>query len=365
MNFAMNHTLELVSATETATNGSVETRQQPEVCPICGGGKVADLLAAPDRFHLRKELYHLLHCHSCRSVWLASPPKSEEMGRHYTEEYHKDIVAAGEGSAAHRWKNQVKLVSHYQRGGVILDIGCSSGGFLSTMKGSDWKLYGIEMEESTAQRARATTGAEVFVGDAVEAPFLPETFDVITCFDVLEHVYCPRQFLAKVLEWLKPGGIFYAMMPNIDSWEARLFGTYWYGLELPRHLFHFSPASLRYLMADLGFEEVQLVTPRVAYIERSLGYVGSSLLEKVGRSPIPLSRPEPLSLPLRIVRKAFRMAVVAPLAMAASLAGAGPSLEVVFRKSPAAEPANCPDRAGVPDEPFLSLSSERERPFKL
>ncbi len=77
------------------------------------------------------------------------------------------------------------------------------------------------MEESTAERARATTGADVFVGDVVAAPFLRESFDVITCFDVLEHVYSPREFLAKVLEWLKPGGIFYAMMPNIDSWEAR------------------------------------------------------------------------------------------------------------------------------------------------
>jgi 2-polyprenyl-3-methyl-5-hydroxy-6-metoxy-1,4-benzoquinol methylase len=337
---AMSNTLESVSDTENAKNVAVETRQRSEACPICGAGKVADLLTAPDRFHGRKEIYRLVRCQSCRSAWLTNPPTSEEMARHYTAEYHKDIVAAGEGSAASRWKNQVKLISYYKRGGAILDLGCSSGGFLSTMKGSRWKLYGIEMEESTAQRARATTGAEVFVGEAVEAPFSPASFDVITCFDVLEHMYCPRQILTKTLEWLRPGGIFYAMMPNIDSWEARLFGTHWYGLELPRHLFHFSPASLRHLMADLSFEEVQLKTPRVAYIERSLGYVGSTLLEKLGFSSTPQSRSEPRSLPLRMVRKAFRMAVVAPLAQAASMAGAGPSMEAVFRKAPCAAHQN-------------------------
>jgi len=327
----MRNTLESMSGVETVNRtGSDDRHDGP--CPLCGGGHVADLLVAPDRFHLRKEIYRLVRCSFCSGVWLASPPKPEEMGRHYTEDYHKGIVAAGEGSATKRWKNQVKLISHYNRAGAILDIGCSSGGFLSTMKGTSWDLYGIEMEESTAERARSATGARVFVGDAVEAPFLPASFDVITCFDVLEHVYSPREFLTKVLEWLKPGGIYYAMMPNIDSWEARLFRTHWYGLELPRHLFHFSPRSLRYLMTELGFEEVCVNTPQVSYVERSVGYVFSSVLEKLGFSPAPQARPKPHSFPWRAMRKGIRVALIAPLARIASFAGAGPSVEVVFRK---------------------------------
>jgi 2-polyprenyl-3-methyl-5-hydroxy-6-metoxy-1,4-benzoquinol methylase len=329
----MSSTLEVVNDTETEVNTAGETAAQPATCPICGGGNLADLLAAPDRFHLRKQMYRLVRCQACSGVSLASPPTPAEMGRHYTEDYHKAIVAAGEGSAASRWKDQVKLISRHKSGGAILDIGCSSGGFLSTMKGSAWELYGIEMEESTAQRARATTGAEVFVGDAVAAPYLPASFDVITCFDVLEHVYSPRQFLTKVLEWLKPGGIFYAMMPNIDSWEARLFGTHWFGLELPRHLSHFSPRSLRYLMGEIGFEEVVVKTPPVSYMERSAKYVGSSLLEKTGFSPTPQAKPKPPSLPMKVVLKGLRLAAVKPLAHIASFAGAGPCMEVVFRKA--------------------------------
>jgi SAM-dependent methyltransferase len=329
----MNSTLDMVSDTETSVTATVETSPKPGTCPTCGGGQLADLLVAPDRFHLRKQMYRLIRCSSCNSVWLASPPKPEEMGRHYTEDYHKAIVTAGEGSATSRWKDQVKLISQYKPGGgTILDIGCSSGGFLSTMKGPAWQLFGIEMEESTAERARTTTGAKVFVGDAVEAPYLPASFDVVTCFDVLEHVYSPRQFLTKAQQWLKPGGIFYAMMPNIDSWEARLFGTHWFGLELPRHLSHFSPRSLRYLMTELGFEEVCVKTPPVSYMERSAGYVCSSLMEKLGLSPTPQAKPKPQSLPERAVRKGIRLSVVAPLARIAARAGAGPCMEVVFRK---------------------------------
>jgi len=315
------------TTTKTVSNG------QSVGCPICGGSQIVNFLEAPDRFHLRRELYHLVRCVSCSCVWQTSPPDAFRMGDHYTEDYHKAIVAAGEGSAMRRWKNQVKRISAHKTGGALLDLGCSSGGFLSTMRGNAWKLYGIEMEESTAERARAATGAEVFVGDVLDAPFPAESFDVITCFDVLEHVYNPRQFLTRVHQWLKPGGIFYAMMPNIDSWEARLFGTYWFGLELPRHIFHFSPQSLRCLMNALEFEEISIATPRTSYVERSTNYVSSRLIEKAGFTPSPQAKMRPQNLLKRAVRKALRLALLAPFAEIASLASAGPSMEGVFRRA--------------------------------
>jgi SAM-dependent methyltransferase len=328
----MNSTVENMSNTGTEEKPNRKPTLLVESCPICEGGKSTELLAAPDRFHWRKEMYRLSRCGSCGIVWLVNPPEPAEMSIHYSEDYHNAIVAAGEGSATARWKDQRRLISRYKPGGTLLDIGCSSGGFLTTMKSSAWELYGIEMEESTAERARAATGAKVFVGDAVDAPFLLGTFDVITCFDVLEHVYNPREFLLKVLEWLKPDGIFYAMLPNIDSWEARFFGTYWYGLELPRHLSHFSPRSLRHILTELGFEEVYFATPRVSYVERSVEYVCSNIIEKMGFSPTPQAKPKTRSFAWRAVRKGIRVGVLTPLAQLASLARAGPSMEVAFRK---------------------------------
>jgi 2-polyprenyl-3-methyl-5-hydroxy-6-metoxy-1,4-benzoquinol methylase len=299
---------------------------------MCEGGGLSDWGTAPDRFHLRTKQYQLAHCKGCGIVWQMNPPAPHQMGKHYTEEYHKAIVAAGEGSAAARWKSQVQLIRKLRNGGTILDLGCSSGGFLNTMKGIGWDLYGIEMEASTAARAVASTGAKVFVGDILSAQFSPASFDVITCFDVLEHVYAPQEFLQKVLTWLKPGGIFYAMMPNIGSWEARLFGTYWFGLELPRHLFHFSPRSLLHIMSKLGFEKVLLRTPPVSYAQRSVNYVFSSVLDRFGFTPTPQATPREVGFAHRAARKTISLGVWTPIARFASFCGAGPSMEVVFSK---------------------------------
>ena len=69
--------------------------------------------------------------------------------------------------------------------------------FLASMKRGKWKLYGIEMDDATAQKAMEKSGANVSVGNVMDAPFPPNSFDVITAFDVLEHVYHPREFLNK------------------------------------------------------------------------------------------------------------------------------------------------------------------------
>lgn len=301
-------------------------------CPLCGSRKVSDFMRAPDRFHMRTELHALMRCSHCSCVWLANPPSPEEMPRHYDADYHRAIVAAGEASAGNRWKGEREVISKHKSGGSVLDIGCSSGGFLSTMKGPSWKLYGIEMESSTAERARKSTGAEVFTGDALDAPFAPESFDLVTTFDVLEHVYKPRQFVTKINEWLKPGGIYYAVLPNIDSWEARMLGSYWYGLELPRHLFHFSPRSLSMLMKSSNFEEVSIFTARTSYLEYSAGYVCGSMMQKLGGSPTPLAKVQRRSFAFKAIRKALRLAAVFPFAKAASAAGNGASMEAIFAK---------------------------------
>jgi hypothetical protein len=74
-------------------------------------------------------------------------------------------------------------------------------------------------------------------------------------------------------------------------------------------------------------------TPRASYLERSAGYVGSSVMTTMGMAATPQSRPKPRSLPWKIVRKGIRLTVIAPLAQVAAMAGAGPSMEVVFRKA--------------------------------
>lgn len=309
-----------------------EAKRAGLACPLCGAGGPADFLLAPDRFHLRSELYRLVRCSKCTCVWQPAPPAPEEMGAHYTEDYHNAIMRAGESNTSARWKLQHDSIARFKQGGRILDIGCSSGAFLSTMDKGKWELYGTELSRETAELARKNTGATIFTGEASEAPYPADSFDVITSFDLLEHVYDPRPFLSRVLEWLKPGGIYCLNLPNIDSWESRLFGSYWYGLEMPRHITHFSPTSLSHVMKSLGFEQAVLVTPATTYVERSANYVSSALWSTLGFHPVSQAEAKADGLLWKAIRKGLRITLVAPFAQVASRSQAGGSILAVFCK---------------------------------
>ena len=312
-------------------DGASSRSHGPELCVICGHAGAQELLGAPDRLHGRQEKYTLVRCPGCSLVWLSNPPNSEEMHLHYTDAYHKLISAAGENSPG-RWRDRLQTVRQHKQSGTMLDLGCSSGGFLGFFRGDSWKLYGIEMSVDCARRAEERSGAHVFVGDIPDAPFPPESFDVITCFDVLEHLYEPRHVMDKIAEWLKPGGIFYVQVPNIDSAEARVFGTYWHGLELPRHLFHYSPSSLRNLANAAGLREVSLETRRNSAVGTSLRYVWDDVFRVVGIRRTAVAYRREASLPWRAARKLVRMTVLRGLLTMAPLVGNGEAIHAIFRK---------------------------------
>jgi 2-polyprenyl-3-methyl-5-hydroxy-6-metoxy-1,4-benzoquinol methylase len=299
-------------------------------CPLCASPRLTEMLRAPDRFHGRTELYQLAQCPECTYVRLMNPPEPSQMGEHYGVDYDRAVAAAGKDP--NRWRGRWETLAEHKREGAILDLGCSAGGFLEGLKGSSWKLYGIEMSEEVANEARASTGAEVFVGNIEDAPFPPSSFDAITCFHVFEHLYQPREVLAKAYEWLKPGGILYLMVPNIDSAGFKIFRSYWYALELPRHISFFSPQSLRTVAKSVGLTEVSVVTDREVFIEHSTRYLIEDGLRKIGIHRQPLAKARQPGIPFRVVRKAFRLTALPVLNGLASLAGDGESIHAIFRK---------------------------------
>ena len=299
-------------------------------CPECGHSEPVVFLRAPDRFHGRQDLYELLRCPSCALVWLKNAPSPPEMGEHYGTDYDRAVSTAG--ADPNHWTDRRDILAKYKSGGSILDLGCSSGGFLGSLNRSAWTLHGVEMSSKVAKVAEVNTGANVFVGDILDAPFLPHSFDAITCFHVFEHLYHPREVLSKVAEWLKPGGIFFAMMPNIDSAGARIFKSYWYALELPRHLYHFSPASLRYLAQSVGLNEISLTTNREVFIEQSVRYVFDEMFRRAGFPREPMAAAGQRTFPRRLIRKGLRLTILPALVALASLAGNGESIHAIFTK---------------------------------
>lgn len=313
---------------EAATKGG---NNAPEPCPVCGQSGARVWLQAPDRFHGRQKKYTLMRCPHCSLVWLSHPPEPYEMHLHYTDAYDSLISAAGEDSPG-RWRDRNAALTPHKHSGALLDLGCSSGSFLGSLCDKTWDLYGIEMSAESAKKAKAKSGANVFVGDILDADFSPESFDVITCFDVFEHLYEPRRVMAKVAKWLKPGGIFYVLVPNVDSAEARVFGSYWHGLELPRHLFHYSPASLKFLAESTGLRVVSLETRRNPAVGTSLRYVWDDVFRAVGIQQRAVACRGEASLLWRAARKLVRMTALRFLLAMAPLVGGGESIHAIFRK---------------------------------
>ena len=300
-------------------------------CPGCKNTSIVDYLMAPDRFHGRTIPYRLVNCPKCSLVWLADPPKTEEMTLHYSQEYDRSIAAAGDSSPK-RGSNRKQTLTQYKQGGAILDLGCSNGSFLKALGSKEWELYGIEMSSESARRAQEESGAKVFVGDILDSPFHFASFDVITCFHVFEHLYRPREVLTKVFEWLKPGGIFYMLVPNIDSAGAHIFRSYWYALELPRHVFHYSPKSLSMMARSVGFEVASLTTHREMFFEQSIRYITDDMLRRLGIRRVPLSNSPAPGIMFRVIKKAFRLTSLPLFSSLSSLAGNGESIHAIFRK---------------------------------
>jgi 2-polyprenyl-3-methyl-5-hydroxy-6-metoxy-1,4-benzoquinol methylase len=309
-----------------ATDGRLNRAQ----CVACGHIGAKAFLSAPDRFEGRTVNYNLLCCPECTLVWLESPPAPKDMGQHYTADYDRKIAAGGE-SPGH-FDSRRDTLAKYKSGGAVLDLGCSSGAFLETLKGGQWELFGIEMSPEVAQRAEKRTGAKVFVGDVLEAPFPQGYFDAITCFHVFEHMFRPKQILEKVSYWLKPGGIFYMMVPNIHSGGGRAFKSYWYALELPRHLFHWSPKALRQVARSVDLEEVSVTAHREVFFGYSMKYILDDLFKRCGFVRTPLSQKAEPGLPWKVVRKLFRLTILPVLTGIITLGADGESIHAVFRK---------------------------------
>jgi len=302
-------------------------------CPSCGGNDSAPCLQAPDRFHMRDITYQLVRCSDCSLVWLQDPPKPEQMSEHYGADYHKLITTSGEVDLSQRWRSQRQQVLKMLNKGALLDVGCSSGAFLRSLKDTAIDLYGIEISPEEARRAELGSGARVFAGEILNAKFSPGTFDIITCFHVLEHVHDVVRVLERLTEWLKPGGSLYILVPNIEAAEARIFGSHWYGLELPRHLYHFSPSSLSRLLRSVGLSEVVLRTLPDCYVEKSIRYLVDTMLVASGSPRPSLAASAAIrNIPWRVLRKAFRLGLLWPFRQMAASSGHGAAIEAIFQK---------------------------------
>lgn len=247
-------------------------------CNNCKANTTSPINNGPDLLLGQPGDFHLVRCLNCGLIYQNPQLTIEELARHYPNEYlpyKKEInseksftkrIAAQHGLM--RRCNQ--LIKHRPMTGKLLDVGCSTGLFLNAMRESGWDVEGVELNQYAVEYARKTFGLTIYQGTLEEVNFPDASFDVITLWDVLEHVHNPRITLSEIARILKPGGLLALSLPNPHSLEARLFGKYWVGWDRPRHLHIFPPPVLENYLTNAGME--------IKTIESLGGRLGLTLL---------------------------------------------------------------------------------------
>ncbi len=152
----------------------------------------------------------------------------------------------------------------------MLDVGCSSGSVLAVGDALGLQVHGVEPAPKASVTAR-NLGFEVFTGFLHEAKFQENTFDLVTLFEVIEHLRQPLALAREIHRILRPGGVWLIGTGNADSWTVRIMGARWEYFNIGRHGGHvsfFNPQSISLLARRSGFEIVEITTKRVSMANR-------------------------------------------------------------------------------------------------
>lgn len=234
-------------------------------CNFCGRDHTRLVNEGPDLYLRRPGLYRLVQCQGCGLIYQNPQPTREELLTFYpTDAYELYVPGPNQERStlarldrAHGQDRRCRRILKYGPStGRLLDVGCATGAFLNAMRGYGWEVAGVELNPEAAAYARQTYGLTIYTGVLEEAPLPDKSLDVITLWDVWEHVLDPSVTLNIIRRLLKPGGWVVISTPNPLGLEARLFGDCWAGWDRPRHLHLFSPAVLRAYLQRTGFERI-------------------------------------------------------------------------------------------------------------
>lgn len=236
-------------------------------CIICGNDDAALLFEREDLGTDQPGRFRVVCCRRCDHVYLNPRPTLESIGFYYPPSYspynqpHPADMRTpwGKFLATQPLNRRAQFIKRYVLGGRILDLGCAEGQFLNQLKKyGPWECAGLEFSAEAVAEAQRRYDFEVTAGTITGGrPWPDGYFDVITMWDVIEHLHHPLADLQVIQRLLKPDGYLILSTPIRHSLGNRLFGRFWVGYELPRHLHIFSEATLSKLLAKAGFELVK------------------------------------------------------------------------------------------------------------
>lgn len=205
-----------------------------------------------------------MSCRACSLRFLHPQPTPEELERLYGSTYFSNQAPGSPGYDRyveeiehHRltFADRLQLLPAPGREASLLDIGASIGIFVEQARRVGWEAEGVEPSAWAAEYARKTLGQPVRTGRLEDQGLPPGRHDVITMWEVIEHLPDPALVLDEIHRLLKPGGILALSTPDAGSLVTRLLGHRWPGWKkVPEHLFFFDRRTLRTLLRRTGFD---------------------------------------------------------------------------------------------------------------
>jgi ubiquinone/menaquinone biosynthesis C-methylase UbiE len=213
------------------------------------------------------EQFNIWGCETCGFQITADAPDARNIAPYYVSEDYISHTNTNRGliNQLYQWarlftlRQKKKLITATTRrqSGNLLEVGAGTGYFAETMLKAGWNVTALEPDSGAREIARQRAGLNLLPSDQLFE--LPSAhFDVITLWHVLEHVHDLSSYLNNFHRLLRKEGYLIIAVPNYTSADAKHYGTHWAAYDVPRHLYHFSPDSMRKLLASHQMEAVSI-----------------------------------------------------------------------------------------------------------
>ncbi len=231
------------------------------ICAICG--------SHDPEFLFLKDEFSIVRCRACHLVFVGNQLDQIDFSVLYGEAYYQSEdkrlfsnYLAEEPERLASARSRVDKLRRLKSSGRLLDVGCAAGFFLEAAK-PYYDVTGVELSEFSSNYAREHFKLNVLTCGLEQAGFPDESFDVVTLWDVIEHVSDPSAVMAEVSRILKPGGIVVVATGDARSFHARRSLQEWPLMAPPWHLYYFSRATLTSLGEQSGLSLCNMTTQGV------------------------------------------------------------------------------------------------------
>lgn len=220
-------------------------------CPVCGSTTNRPV-------HTIRQ-FPIVQCVPCTMVFVNPRLKTEFVYNIYKDHYFNrpsdgydnyTLTAHLRIKTFEKWYVQIKKFCASAKG-QALDIGCAAGYFLDILKKDHWQTEGIELD--TTMHADLLNRSYQAFNQPIETFTPTHSYDLITLFDVIEHLPNLQADIKKLHDMLNPGGMVALVTPNVTSTQRKLFGKRWFQFKPLEHIYYFSPATMRLLAEKNGF----------------------------------------------------------------------------------------------------------------